>query len=252
MTRKVNNRREPKSNALDMDGLSGQSIAEIAKKIRLSDASLIAIDGLPGAGKTTCAARLSALLTIRAVHLDDYLRRDCIGFTEFLRYEDLRRSLWGRPVIVEGVCMLDVLDRLELRPDRFVYIKVPFANQHLDQSHPLIREVSAYTDRLQPAEEADFLFVRSGCGPKECKTRAGKQISIDTYLTKRRSQISLGLTATGMIMLAIGVMFVVVGSSPHRDSLTRVGAEDLSLVGTGLATILMSSLWIFLARSARR
>jgi hypothetical protein len=232
--------------------LKRHSIAEIAEQIRPFDTSLIAIDGKPGVGKTTFAAHLSALLTIRAVHLDDYLRRNRIGFTDFLRYEDLRRSLRGRPVIVEGVCMLDVLDRLALRPDSFIYVQAPFADQYLDQSHPLIREVSAYTDRLQPAEEANFVFVQAGRGPQKGKTQAGPQISIDTYLARRRSRISFGLTAAGMVTLAIGLMFIVVGSSAHRDALTRLGAEGSSLIGAGLATVFMSSLWIFLAHSARQ
>jgi hypothetical protein len=250
MTRNSQDHQELYSDVLETNGSSGQSIAAIAERIRGSGASLIVIDGLPGAGKSTLAASLSALLTIRAVHLDDYLAHECVGFTDYLRYEDLQRALLRRPVIVEGVCMLDVLDRLTLRPDQFVYLQAPFAEQHLDRSHPLVREVRAYTDRSHPVERANLVLARSECGAKSCKTPAGRQFSIDAYLMKNRSQISLGLAAAGMIMLAMGAIFVVVGLSAHGEPLTGVG-RNFSLVGTGLATMLMSCLWIFLARLAR-
>ena len=252
MTRKLQIRPEPHFNVRETDGSREQSIAEIANRIRQSNASLIAIDGLPGAGKTTFAARLSALLTVRTVHLDDYLRRNCIGFTDYLRYNDLQRALLERPVIVEGVCMLEVLDRLALRPDQFVYLQASSAGQPLTQSHPLVQEVSAYTDRLHPEERANLFLVGSGFEPKKCKTRAGQKFNIDRYLMKRRSQIALALAGAGMIMLTIGAIFVVAGSSAQGVSLARIGAEDPSLVGTGLTTILMSSLWILLACAARR
>ena len=229
---------------------SGQSIAEIAERIRESDASLIAVDGLPGAGKSTLAAGLSAMLAIRAVHLDDYLEHESIGFTDYLRYGELRRALLHRPVIIEGVCMLDVLDRLGLRPEQFVYLQAPFAEQHLDRSHPLVREVRAYTNRSHPVERANLVLARSEGGASQYKTPAGRRFNIDAYLMKNRSQISRGLAAAGMFMLAMGAALVVVGSSAQGESLTPVGSE-FSLVGTGLATMLISCLWIFLARLAR-
>jgi len=250
VTGHAHNGQDLNSDVFETNGLRGQSFVQIARRIRQTDASLIAIDGLPGAGKSTLAASLSALLTIRAVHLDDYLVHGSVGFTDYLRYEDLQRALLQRPVILEGVCMLDVLDRLELRPDQFVYLQAPIATRSLDRSHSLVREVRAYTDRSHPAERANLVLARSECGPKKDKTWAGRQSSIDACLMKNRSQISLGLAAAGMIMLAVGAIFVVIGFSAHGGAATRVDGRDLSLVGAGLLTMLMSSLWIFLARLA--
>ena len=250
MTRKARDHQELYADVFETNGLSGQSIAEIAERIRGSDASLIVIDGLPGAGKSSLAASLSALLSIRAVHLDDYLARECNGFTDYLRYEDLQRALLRRPVIVEGVCMLDVLDRLDLRPDQFIYLQAAFADQHLDRSHPLVREVRAYTDRLHPEERGNLVLTRSEVGTKKYKTRAARQSRIDACLMQNRSRISLGLAAAGMIMLATGAIVVVTGSSAHGEAVTRVGGRDFSLVSVGLVTMLMSSIWILLARLA--
>ena len=250
VTGNAHNRQELHSDVFETDGLRGQSIAEIARQIRRTEGSLIALDGLPGGGKSTLTASLSALLTIRAVHLDDYLVHGSVGFTDYLRYEDLRHALLQRPVIVEGVCMLDVLDRLELRPDQFVYLQAPFAERHLDQSHPLVREVRAYTDRSNPVERANLVLARSECGPKKCKTHKGRQSSIDACLMRNRPRISHGLAAAGMIMLATGAIFVVIGSSAHGEAVTPIDDRDFSLVGAGLLTMLISSIWIFLARLA--
>jgi hypothetical protein len=67
---------------------------------------------------------------------------------------------------------------------------------------------------------------------------------------KNRSRISLGLAAAGVMMLATGAIFVVIGSFAQGDASTRVDGWDFSLVGAGLLTMLMSGIWIFLARLA--
>lgn len=252
MTGNPHNFQDLYSDVFETDGASGTSIAEIAKQIRRTHASVIAIDGFPGVGKSTLAASLSALLTIRAVHLDDYLAHESLGFTDHLRYDALQCALEHRPVIVEGVCMLDVLDRLDLRPDQFIYLQAPFAERRLDRSHPLVREVRAYTDRSHPVERANLALARSESVPEKYETWADRQSSVDAYLMRNRSRISHGLTATGMIMLATGAFFVVIGFSALGDAVTRVDGRDFALVGAGLLTMLMSSIWIFLARLGRR
>ena len=239
------------SKVLEMSGSRGKSVDEIATQVRRTHPSLIALDGLPGVGKSTLAASLSAQLNIRAVHLDDYLGRDCLGFTDYLRYEELQRALIQRPVIVEGVCMLDVLDRLEIRADQFIYLQAPIAAQNLDRSHPLVREVRAYTDRSHPAERADLVLARTECEPKKNKTRDGRRSRIDACLMKNRSRISLGLAAAGMTMLATGAILVITGSSAQGDAVTRVDGRIFSQFGAGLVTMLISGIWIFLARLAR-
>ena len=112
------------------------------------------------------AARLSALLNVRSVHLDDYLVRNSLGFIDHLNYGELRRALSHRPVIVEGVCMLDVLGRVGLRPDQLVYLQGPSLARYLDASHPLVVEVRAYIERARPIDRA---VIR----PREIRVRAG-------------------------------------------------------------------------------
>ena len=235
------------ADVFETNGLRGPSFVQIARRIRKTDESLIAIDGLPGAGKSTLASGLSAISKNRTFHLDDYLGRERIGFTDYLRYEDLRPALAQRPVIVEGVCMLDVLD---LHADHFVYLQAPSAERTLERSHPLVREVRAYTDRSHPVKRADLVLVRSECAQKNHKPRTGRRSITDACLMRHLSQISIGLAATGMISLAMGVAFVATGSDVHGEAGTHLDSPNLSLVGAGLLTILTSSIWIFLAHAA--
>ena len=78
-------------------------MGEVVERLRMSNASLIALDGLPGAGKSRLAVRISALLKVRSVHLDDNLVRNSDGFDYHLDDGELRRALLVRTVIVECV-----------------------------------------------------------------------------------------------------------------------------------------------------
>lgn len=239
------------SDVFEANGLPSQTLDKIARRIDPTETSLIAIDGLPGAGKSTLASSLAERLRIRTVHLDDFIDPECTGFTDDLRYEDLRSALVQRPLIVEGVCMRDVLDRLSLSPTRFVYLQAPIADRHLDRTHPLVREVRAYTDRRHPVQRADLVLTRSECAHHNRETEAGRWSLADAFLMRHRSQISSGLTAAGAVGLAIGAVLIVAGSGTHRPTDAHLDGWNLDLVGAGILTILTSGISILLASAAR-
>ena len=75
---------------------------------------LIGVDGADGSGKSPLAAWLSWQLEMPALHLDVYVVRDTKPIE--WRFDDLSRAIDGaqlvpkeRPVIVEGIFLLDVL-----------------------------------------------------------------------------------------------------------------------------------------------
>ncbi len=250
MTSEARDQRELRFDTRGTNPSSARSVADIARLINVGNASLIALDGLPGSGKSTLAIGLSAWSKIRVVHLDDFLGRDRSGFTNHLVYERLQRALLRRPVIVEGVCMLDVLDRLSLRPDRFVYLEAAFAARRLDRGHPLVREVRAYTDRSNPLERAGLVLARSERGSKSDDTPASRPSGFDACLMRNRSLISRALATAGMITLALGAACVVVGSFTASEAADRLDEGEIALVGAGLMTMLVSGIWIILARLA--
>ena len=226
-------------------------MCEVVSQLLASDASLIALDGLPGAGKSRLAVRLSALLNIRSVHLDDYLVRNSLGFIDHLNYGELRRALSHRPVIVEGVCMLDVLGRVGLRPDQLVYLQGPSLARYLDTSHPLVVEVRAYIERARPIDRASFVLVRSESGRELRGKRKSRLVSLDAYLSRNRSRLARLLVSTGVITLAGGALAVVVASAGHNAPLVRMAGVEVSVMDMGLITMLTSGLTIFLAYAAQ-
>jgi hypothetical protein len=223
---------------------------QVVRRIRTSNASLIALDGLPGAGKSTLAVKLSALLNVRSVHLDHYLVRNSPGFIDHLDYQGLRHALSGRAVIVEGVCMLDVLDRMGLRPDQFVYLRAPTSARYLDTSHPLVREVRAYTERAHPVDRATFVLVRSESGQKPFGSRKRGQAELDAFVSRNRSRLARLLASVGVITLLAGTLAVVTGSPGQGDSPFRIVGLEFSVPEIGVMTMLASGLSIFLACSA--
>jgi uridine kinase len=86
---------------------------------------LIGVDGLDGAGKTSLAAWLSWQLEIPAVHLDLYMVRGSTPL-EF-RAEDLAQTLDARaklkrPVILEGILLLQALSEIDRTSDFLIYV----------------------------------------------------------------------------------------------------------------------------------
>jgi hypothetical protein len=85
---------------------------------------LIAIDGADGIGKSSLASWLGWQLGMPALHLDLYLIKDSNPLA--WRTDELARLISsrvdiGRPVIAEGILILDALDQISRRPDFLVY-----------------------------------------------------------------------------------------------------------------------------------
>jgi hypothetical protein len=119
-------------------------------------ALLIGVDGLDGAGKSSVAAWLSWQLEMPAINLDLYIIRD----TEPLafRSDHLNAAVdsclsMGRPVIVEGVMLLDVLDSIGRRPDFLVFVE----KENRNDSN-MRKQVPPYLKRRRPREGADWVL----------------------------------------------------------------------------------------------
>lgn len=58
------------------------------------------------------------------IHLDDYLDRAQGGFLDFLQHDRLKQDVATAPrYIIEGVCLLSVLARIESKIDALIYVK---------------------------------------------------------------------------------------------------------------------------------
>lgn len=86
---------------------------------------LVAIDGVPGAGKSTLRRNLAGPLSASELELDNFLIRNQKEFVAAVRTDDLASALASSRalVIVSGACVLKVLASLQLKPDVLIYVK---------------------------------------------------------------------------------------------------------------------------------
>ena len=116
---------------------------------------LIGIEGLDGSGKSALAAWLSWQLDMPAVHLDLYVVRGSNPLTwrtdDLARVVDARRSL-ARPVIVEGILLLNAMDAINRKPDFLVFVEK-------DQHQSTMEErVVSYLSKHNPQTTADYVL----------------------------------------------------------------------------------------------
>jgi hypothetical protein len=99
-----------------------EALEDLAQQLR--ERERIGVDGTDGVRKTSISTSLSQTLGLPLLSLDDYLVKKQGGFVEFLRYDELRDELGAaQRFIVEGVCLLEVLERIGAAVDALVYVK---------------------------------------------------------------------------------------------------------------------------------
>ncbi len=128
--------------------------------LRRRAAKLIAIDGKTGVGKSTLARLLSTRLQLEVVHLDAFLRSGRGTYVTSLRLNRLRRKVnVAQRCLVEGVCVLRVLELLGKRPDALVYVKRMSGarwtdEDELDVSTPVEEHLAQLLQEMEPFAHA--------------------------------------------------------------------------------------------------
>lgn len=128
---------------------------------------LIGIDGREGTGKTSLSNWLAWQLGMPAIHLDLFLIQSEIPAPIERRVSDLDRSLkarGNRPLIVEGVLLLDALDEVGRSPDFLIFVdeqpstraRPPDSDLIDTREFSLSNQVTAYFSRRSPADSAAF------------------------------------------------------------------------------------------------
>lgn len=119
---------------------------------------LIGIDGRDCSGKSTLARFLAWQMGMPAIETDLLLDTSQQGVT--YREDDLRRLIEARlgnnqPVIVEGISLLEILEKLGLQPNYLIYTE----NQSFDGSSTWQDKFAEYENVYTPREKADFVFL---------------------------------------------------------------------------------------------
>ncbi len=139
-----------------------------------NNSEFIVIDGDQGSGKSTLAQKLKKKLDAEVIEIDNYLQGNSALYVDQINYRDLCADLSkvNKTVIVEGVCMLNILEKLKLHHDFLVCTKLidngrwyysPFLDD-LSQKLPnsrLSKEIAQYYRQFQPFKAANL--VRELC-----------------------------------------------------------------------------------------
>jgi len=222
-----------------------RSLATLAQQLQPFRGGLIAIDGQHGVGKTTLAKQLGGALGVRCVHLNDHLDRRRGQFVECLRLPELALALRDHPVLVEGVCMLAVMRRLEIPYDALVYVQetAPETRGRLDDG-ALALEVAAYHRQFHPEDVAKFFY-------RPIRTMSPENTQVDIAYINSRTKFAMVLAIGGMLSLFVGLAVLVYGVTGAEATTVKVMGMEVSAGGIGAVVMVTSALWAFFAYKAR-
>lgn len=120
---------------------------------------VVTIDGVSGAGKSNLALYLGWQLDMPVVHTDMFFDLTQPGIRhrtdEMQRVVNSRLSL-DRPVIIDGVMVLDSLERIQVVPDYSVWVRRTGHDGPADTK--LGVATTDYQTRHSPSEKSDTIF----------------------------------------------------------------------------------------------
>ena len=137
----------------------------------MRSASIIAIDGDNGAGKSDLARELCQILNGTHIEFDELLLQNGAPYIEQLKKAELIgriESCENFPIILDGVLMLDVLDVINKKADHLIFGRYfPPEEREIDRQLPatadlprnkLTREIVIYYRNRSPWLKADQTY----------------------------------------------------------------------------------------------
>lgn len=118
----------------------------------------IGVDGHDGVGKSVLARYLAWVLDLPAIETDLLIVKEAVP--PVYRYDDLARlvnarHILNRPVIMEGVFLLDTLSKIKVECNFLIYVE----GEEKDSSHLLTSKLREYDQEFSPKTKANHLFT---------------------------------------------------------------------------------------------
>lgn len=106
------------------------SFDELLHRLQELPAKLVGVEGFCGSGKSFLAEAVASTMPSTTIHLDNFVVGDdeARPYAERIDYKGLRMSVDGAAarrelVLIEGICLRSVLERLDRQVNLFVYVK---------------------------------------------------------------------------------------------------------------------------------
>jgi hypothetical protein len=105
--------------------IESSDLSHIVEILKSSSLKVLAVDGFPGAGKSTLANFIAEKLNWQHINLDDYIEKhqgQYINSMQNYKIIDLINTQ-KVPVIIEGLCLLQILQINNIDYDFLIYVK---------------------------------------------------------------------------------------------------------------------------------
>ena len=99
------------------------TVQALLAHVAYASPTLIGIDGLDGCRKSTVAQRLAGHTNHDVVSLDSFLGKNKGKYVDFIDLNAVREAVRDRTAILEGVCLLDVVERAGLKLYLLIYVQ---------------------------------------------------------------------------------------------------------------------------------
>ena len=222
---------------------------ELARWLKSSGGQFIAFDGYQGAGKSALAQSIAKFLNVTVCHLDSFVTPKQGSYFDSLDLQGLRVVIDRRPILIEGVCVLKVLQSLNVRHDRLVYVSSPQPEQDTRLGDgSLAAEVSAYHREFDPEALADVVYCGDWVEGRHDMDQA--KASVDIAYINAKTRIAVVLAIGGMLTLFVGLVLLFFGVTSQDRALARFLGVEVSAGGLGGVIMTTSVLWAFFAYKA--
>jgi len=113
---------------------------------------VVGIDGLDGCRKSMLAHRIAGHIHYQVISLDDFLDKNKGAYIDYIDIDGVRDAVEGRKSIIEGVCLLKVIEVANLDLDFSVYVQRRHLGLWADEEWlGLDQNIDEYLDKLNAA-----------------------------------------------------------------------------------------------------
>jgi hypothetical protein len=222
------------------------SLQTLSNNLRAARPKIVAIDGGLGAGKTDVANQLATSLKWNCVHLDAYLFPGRGSFEPSMDYDELQRAIIeaDEPAIVEGVCILAVLQRISLIPNFLVFVDPAPQFKDTPKAPILDAEVKTYLERFLPRSKADAIIQWE-------QPTMTDSTAVDIAYIRSKTLISIVLALGGIAQTISGALLLNAGLNDHGSATLSIMGTQLSATGLGGIVLCTSVMWAYFAYLSR-
>lgn len=158
------------------------------ENLSLKSPGIVSIDGVDGVGKSTLACKVAEEMSLPCIEIDTFVQEQQGGYIDHIDYDRLSESIkqaiiTNHVIILEGICVQQVLKKLSLNSYAKVYVKVidyygfwmdrirlfppdksadEMIAERKAKRFPLghVEDIIRYHYTFQPHENADYIFER--------------------------------------------------------------------------------------------